>query len=201
MQARAKSSNTPYPIWVYGEYMTNPPERPRDGAKRPEGDYIDKGGYPGANVYEVDMATFCMRTAAADRHGREIYVHDILLHETEDGTGYLIVEDESTVIDAVWGEIMTLESLHQEDMKVIGNMIDDAEFIEGLWNYRDSGMEIPYVPLLDPQLSACPYFRLQCTECGKVLLGCRYRARCECGGILKTGFTTKVYREKERVLA
>lgn len=51
MRAKAKSSSTPYPIWVEGEYITEPPIRPSDGAIRPAGHYIDKGGYPGANVY------------------------------------------------------------------------------------------------------------------------------------------------------
>lgn len=83
MKARAKSSKTPYPIWVYGEYITNPPIRPKDGAVRPEGHYIDKGGYPGANVYEADMATFCTQTAAVDRYGKEIYTQDVILYETQ----------------------------------------------------------------------------------------------------------------------
>lgn len=51
MRAKAKSSSTPYPIWIEGEYITEPPIRPKDGAVRPTGHYIDKGGYPGANVY------------------------------------------------------------------------------------------------------------------------------------------------------
>lgn len=50
MRAKAKSSSTPYPIWIEGEYITEPPIRPSDGAVRPVGHYIDEGGYPGANV-------------------------------------------------------------------------------------------------------------------------------------------------------
>lgn len=46
MKAKAKSSSTPYPIWIEGEYITEPPIRPSDGAVRPAGHYIDKGGYP-----------------------------------------------------------------------------------------------------------------------------------------------------------
>lgn len=64
MRAKAKSSSTPYPIWVEGEYITEPPIRPSDGAVRPAGHYIDKGGYPGANVYEVDINTMCRQTFA-----------------------------------------------------------------------------------------------------------------------------------------
>lgn len=70
MRAKAKSSSTPYPIWVEGEYITEPPIRPSDGAVRPAGHYIDKGGYPGANVYEVDINTMCRQTDAADRFGK-----------------------------------------------------------------------------------------------------------------------------------
>ena len=42
MRAKAKSSSTPYPIWVEGEYITETPIRPSDGAIRPVGHYIDK---------------------------------------------------------------------------------------------------------------------------------------------------------------
>lgn len=77
MRAKAKSSKTPYPIWVEGEYITKPPVRPKDGAIRPEGHYIDKGGYPGANVYEIDTDTFCRDTGAPIRGNarfmKEIY--------------------------------------------------------------------------------------------------------------------------------
>lgn len=81
MRAKAKSSSTPYPIWIEGEYITEPPIRPKDGAVRPTGHYIDKGGYPGANVYEVDINTMCRQTDAADRFGKPIYEQDILLYE------------------------------------------------------------------------------------------------------------------------
>lgn len=67
MRAKAKSSSTPYPIWIEGEYITEPPIRPSDGAVRPAGHYIDEGGYPGANVYEIDINTMCRQTDAADR--------------------------------------------------------------------------------------------------------------------------------------
>lgn len=202
MKARAKSSNTPYPIWIQGEYITTPPIRPSDGAERPEGHYIDKGGYPGANVYEVDMATFCRQTAAVDRHGKEIYTRDILLYETEDEIGYFSVEDEEMVIDVVWGEIVTLESLKTEDIKVIGNLIDEPDFIEGMQYYRDNDMEIPYLPLLNTQVSAYPYLRLECIKCGHVMLSCQYMAKHrDCGGVLRAGFATKVYREKEKAFA
>ena len=101
MRAKAKSSSTPYPIWVEGEYITEPPIRPSDGAVRPAGHYIDKGGYPGANVYEVDINTMCRQTDAADRFGKPIYEQDILLYETAEEIGYFIVQDLETTVDMV----------------------------------------------------------------------------------------------------
>lgn len=74
MKARAKSSNTPYPLWIHGEYVTNPPIRPSDGAERPEGHYIDRGGYPGANVYAINFDTFCRQTAAVDKKRKGVCV-------------------------------------------------------------------------------------------------------------------------------
>ena len=72
MKVRAKSSYTPCPIWIYGEYITTPPKHPGREA-RPEGHYIDKGGYPGANVYAVSIDTLCRQTAAVDKRKYEIY--------------------------------------------------------------------------------------------------------------------------------
>ncbi|HIW80273.1 MAG TPA: hypothetical protein H9742_01910 [Candidatus Acetatifactor stercoripullorum] len=202
MKARAKSSNTPYPIWVYGEYITNPPMRPSDGAKRPEGHYIDKGGYPGANVYAINLDTFCRQTAAVDKNGNKVYIQDILLHETEEEIAYFIVEDEETAIDIVWGEIVETESLQTADIKVIGNTIDNPDFVKGMQYYRDNDIEIPYLPLLNTQMSEFPYLQLECTKCHNVMLSCVYMAQHkECGGFLKAGFATKVYREKEKAFA
>ena len=131
MEARAKSSGTPYPIWVYGEYLTEPPKRP-NGALRPVGHYIDKGGYPGANVYAVDISTLCKSTAAVDSRGSRIYTQDILLHEAEDEIGYFVVEDEETAVDVVWGEIVALGRLQAGDISVVGNTVDYPDFIEGM---------------------------------------------------------------------
>lgn len=202
MKERAKSSNTPYLIWVHGEYITEPPKRPVDGALRPKGHYIDKGGYPGANVYEIDKATLCRQTVAVDRLGKEIYTQDYLLYEIEEEIGYFVVEDIETVIDIVYGEILPLKQLQAEDIKVIGNVIDTPDFTEGIAYYAEHEIEIPYVPLLNVQISAYPYMKLKCMRCGKTMLSCWYMARHkECGGFFETGFTTKVYREKEKTLA
>lgn len=119
MRAKAKSSSTPYPIWVEGEYITEPPIRPSDGAVRPAGHYIDKGGYPGANVYEVDINTMCRQTDAADRFGKPIYEQDILLYETAEEIGYFIVQDLETTVDIVNGEIIEVGDLDTENIKNI----------------------------------------------------------------------------------
>lgn len=158
MKAKAKSSSTPYPIWIEGEYITEPPIRPSDGAVRPAGHYIDKGGYPGANVYEIDINTLCRQTDAADRYGKPIYEQDILLYETAEEIGYFIVQD----------------------------------------------LEIPYIPCLNAQVTALPYFKLKCLKCGQISLSCSYMAKHKgCGGYYTVDFATKIYRErtKEKELA
>ncbi len=132
MRAKAKSSSTPYPIWVEGEYITEPPIRPSDGAVRPAGHYIDKGGYPGANVYEVDINTMCRQTDAADRFGKPIYEQDILLYETAEEIGYFIVQDLETTVDIVNGEIIEVGDLDTENIKNIGSMVDYSDFVEGI---------------------------------------------------------------------
>lgn len=166
MRAKAKSSSTPYPIWIEGEYITEPPIRPKDGAVRPAGHYIDKGGYPGANVYEVDINTMCRQTDAADRFGKPIYEQDILLYETAEEIGYFIVQDLETTVDIVNGEIIEVGDLDTENIKNIGSMVDYSDFVEGIRYHADNGLEIPYIPCLDVQVTALPYFKLKCLKCG-----------------------------------
>ena len=182
MRAKAKSSSTPYPIWIEGEYITEPPIRPSDGAVRPVGHYIDEGGYPGANVYEIDINTLCGQTDAADRYGKPIYEQDILLYETAEEIGYFIVEDLNTTVDIVNGEI----------------------FVEGIRYHADNGLDIPYIPCLNAQVTALPYFKLKCLKCGQISLSCSYMAKHkDCGGYYTVDFATKIYRErtKEKELA
>ena len=159
MRAKAKSSSTPYPIWIEGEYITEPPIRPKDGAVRPAGHYIDKGGYPGANVYEVDIVN---------------------------------------------GEIIEVGDLDTENIKNIGSMVDYSDFVEGIRYHADNGLEIPYIPCLDVQVTALPYFKLKCLKCGQISLSCSYMAKHKgCGGYYTVDFATKIYREraKEKELA
>ena len=132
VRAKAKSSSTPHPIWVQGEYITQPPIRPADGAHRPAGHYIDKGGYPGANVYEVSIETLCMDTGAVDCQKSGIFENDILLYETEQEIGYFIIQDKDTAVDIINGEILGARELQAEDIKVIGSMIDFPDFVEGI---------------------------------------------------------------------
>lgn len=204
MRAKAKSSNTPCPLWIEGEYITLPPIRPSDGAKRPEGHYIDKGGYPGANVYTVDPATLCRQTAAVDRNEKPIYENDFLLYGTEEEIGYFLVTDTETAVDIVNGEVFGIGELRQEDIKIIGSMEDYPEFLESIQYHVENGLDLPYMPALDVMATPLPFLKMTCLKCGRITLSCRYMAKHEnCGGYFTADFATKVYRkgEKEKALA
>ena len=202
MRAKAKSSKTPHPIWVEGEYITKPPVRPKDGAERPEGHYIDRGGYPGANVYEIDTNTFCRYTGATDKRERPIYERDILLWETQEEIAYFIIENAVQAVDIVNGEVLEVQQLEKENIKVIGNLIDSEEFVESIQWHLESDKPIPYVPYMDVQLSSLPYMLVKCDKCKNKSLSCRYLARCpKCGEYATVGYATKVYRAKEKAFA
>lgn len=201
MKAKAKTSRTTYPIWVCGEYITKPPVRPSDGAVRPEGHYLDTGGYPGANCYEITEETFCRSTGKLDRLGKEMFERDILLYETEQEIGYFLIWDTETAVDVIWGEMLKLRDLQAEDIKVIGNEVDFPDFKEGMDYFTENGIEIPYLPALSVQESAYPYLKMTCLKCGHTFLSCDYMARHKnCGGHLITDFATKVkkYRKTEK---
>lgn len=199
MKARGKNKGTPHPIWIQGEYIREPPIRPMDGAKRPIGHYIDKGGYPGANVYEISAETLCMHTGAADRQECGIYEKDIILYETKQEIGYFIIEDAETAVDIMYGEILGLKELQTEDILVIGNVIDFPDFIEGVRYCVDTEGEIPYLPALDVETASYPYMKLTCLKCNYTTLSCAYMARHKgCGGYFKMDFATKVYRKGEQ---
>lgn len=140
MRAKAKSSSTPYPIWIEGEYITEPPIRPSDGA----------------------------------------------------------------TVDIVNGEIIEVGNLDTENIKNIGSMVDYSDFVEGIRYHADNGLDIPYIPCLNAQVTALPYFKLKCLKCGQISLSCSYMAKHKgCGGYYTVDFATKIYRErtKEKELA
>lgn len=198
MKARAKSCNTSYPVWVQGDYITEPPIRPMDGAKRPVGHYIDKGGYPGANVYEISIETLCRDTGATDRQKCGIFESDILLYETEQEISYFIIQDTETAVDIINGEILGIKELKAQDIKIIGNMIDFPDFVEGMRRCVDMGRDIPYLPVLDEMKTSYPFLKMMCLKCGHVTLGCRYTAKHEnCGGYFTVDFATGIYRKGE----
>lgn len=198
MKARAKSSNTPCPIWIYGEYITAPPKHP-NGEVRHEGHYIDKGGYPGANVYAVSADTLCRQTAAVDKRKCEVYENDILLYETEEEIGYFIIQDMETAVDIINDEILDLEALQAEDIRIIGNLIDYPEFIEGMRYHVENGLDVPYLPALDVMGTPLPFLKMTCLKCGHITLGCCYMAKHkDCGGYFTADFATKIYREREK---
>lgn len=199
MKARAKSSNTPCPIWVQGEYTTEPPVRPSDGAKRPAGHYIDKGGRPGANVYEISMETLCRDTGAADCRKHGIFENDILLYETEQETGYFIIQDTETAVDIISGEILGITDLPAADIKVIGSMIDFPDFVESIRYCADNGLDIPYLPALSTVNTPLPFFKMTCMKCGYSVLSCAFMARHkECGGYFTVDFATELCRKGEQ---
>ena len=198
MKARAKSSNTPCPIWIYGEYITTPPRRP-NGEVRPKGHYIDKGGYPGTNVYVICNDTLCRQTVAVDRLKRNIYEHDILLFETEEDISYFIVEDMNTAIDIINGEILDIAKLQAADIKIIGNLIDYPEFIESMRYHVDNSLNIPYLPELDVMSTPLPFFKLTCLKCGHITLACCYKSMHKgCGGYFTADFASKINRERKK---
>lgn len=199
MKARAKSSDTHYPIWVQGEYITEPPVRPMDGARRPIGNYIDKGGYPGANVYEINMETICRDTGAVDRRGCGIFENDILLYETDQEIGYFVVQDTETAVDIMSGELLGIAGLQAGDIKVIGNILDFPDFVDGMRHCADAEGRMPYLPALDVQITPYPYLKLTCLKCRHTMFSCIYMARHKgCGGYLAADFATKVYRKGEQ---
>lgn len=202
MKAKGKSSATPCPIWIEGEYITDPPVRPKDGVKRPQGHYIDKGGYPGANVYEVDIKTVCRATGATDRVNKEIYEKDVLLLETPEDIAYLIVQDREQAVDIINGECVEVQQLRREEIKVIGNEMDAEGFVDSIIYHVENYGETPYIPFLNVQLSGMPYFMIRCEKCNTKTLACKYMGKCsKCGGYTRVGYATKTYRAKEKALA
>jgi len=205
VKAKAKSSSTPHPVWIQGEYITEPPERPADGGKRPAGHYIDSGGCPGANVYEISVETLCMDTGAVDCHKCGIYEGDILLYETEKEIGYFVTQDMQTAVDIITGEILGIRDLQAEDIKVIGNITDFPDFADGIRYCVENRKKIPYLPALSVLKTPYPFLKLTCLKCGHTTLSCSYMARHrDCGGYFAADFATKVYRkgtEKEKASA
>ncbi len=195
MKARAKTINTPCPVWVYGEYTNIPP--PHNGKVRPWGYYIDRGGYPGANVYEIDIATLCRHTGIADRAGKDIYSHDILLYEKAEEISYIMLLDETQAVDIVTGEIMEIKDLTREDIKVTGNLFDNPGFIPGIRHIAEEGLDMPYLPELNVTSTGLPFLKLTCLECGYATFASRYMLACsKCGGYYMPGYATEISREK-----
>lgn len=83
-------------------------------------------------------------------------------------------------------------------------MVDYSDFVEGIRYHADNGLDIPYIPCLNTQITALPYFKLKCLKCGQISLSCSYMAKHKgCGGYYTVDFATKIYRErtKEKELA
>lgn len=201
MKAKAKTGNAPHPIWVSGDYITKPPVRPADGAKRPVGHYIDKGGYPGANVCEIIPETLCKDTGSFDCCGKSIFERDILLYETETEFGYFLVWDAGRAADILSGEMMRTPELPRQNIKIIGSALDFPDFIDAIRHFADTETKggIPYLPALNTMQTSLPFMKLTCAKCGYATLSCSFiGVHKECGGYFAAGFATKVYRKGEK---
>lgn len=197
MKARAKTINTPCPVWVYGEY-TNIPQH--NGKARPYGYYIDKGGYPGANLYEIDIATLCRYTGITDHTGKGIYSHDILLYGKAGEISYIMLLDGTQAVDIVTGEITEIENLSSKEIKVTGNLFDNPGFIPGIRHIAGEGLDMPYLPELNVTSTGLPFLKLTCLECGYATFASRYMLACsKCGGYYLPGYATEINSKKASV--
>ncbi|GEM_PF-1298283 len=207
---RAKISDKyPYPIWVYGKYITEPPDRPSDGAKRPKGHYIDKGGYPGANVYEINMNTLCRDMGRTDREGKAIFENDFLRLDFPDITGiishtYGIVESNNMqgmdIVDFCTGEIINAQDIPGNILTVIGNLYDDKTFIDDMRGIFFESMEMPYIPRINVHTGDFPYWVIQCRKCGYKTLGAEFKTSCsKCEGKADCTLTSEIKKESVSV--
>lgn len=208
MRYRGKTAITPYPIWVMGEYIQEPPPRPCDGVRRLKGNYIDKGGYPGANVYEVSPETLCRESDSRDLTGKAIFEKDILRFDCLDQQGkishaYCLAEFGSggklEIIDFLTGEILEPE---ENRLKIIGNTIDNENFMEDISRFLNEteSPELPYIPAINVQLGDSPYWRLKCRKCGYLTLGAVFKTTCSrCSGFVDCTLTSEYKKESVSV--
>ncbi len=208
MTYRAKiktGKGCPFPIWVEGEYTTEPPRKPGSSEDRPKGHYIDKGGYPGANVYEIDIKTLCRDSGIEDLAGRPIFENDFVRYIHLDQEGKVIhsycvavigAGGELEMVDFMTGEIMN--RAEENRLKVIGNVFDNDSFMEDMERaYEDSGSRcMPYIPAINVQFGDYPYWKLKCRKCGRMAFGIIFTTKCtECGGFVDCTLTTEIKKE------
>lgn len=210
MRYRGKLSDKyPCSIWVTGNYIQEPPPRPCDGVKRPKGNYIDKGGYPGANVYEVILETLCRESKVKDLTGRKIYEKDILRLDSLDtnvNISYVYCQAEFgtngqlIIVDFITGEI--LEQQEESRLKIIGNAVDNKTFLEDINRILDNSEspDLPYIPAINVQLGNIPYWLLKCRKCGYITLGAVFKTTCsKCGGFVDCTLPSEYKKESVSV--
>ncbi|MEY8518268.1 hypothetical protein AALC25_15470 [Lachnospiraceae bacterium 29-84] len=208
MKYRAKTKageGHPYPIWVEGRYTTGPAPRPGSREGRPEGHYIDKGGYPGADVYEIDIKTLCRGSGMEDLAGRTVFEDDFVRYAHLSQEGEVIYSYFVAVIGTGGGleivDFMTGEVICQpggDRLEVIGNVFDNASFMEDMGRaYEASGRRfMPYIPVINVQHGDYPYWRLECRECGRKAFGAVFTTRCNgCGGFMDCALATEIKKE------
>ena len=209
MSYRAKTEvreRAPFPVWVEWRYTTEPPRKPGSNEDRPKGHYIDKGGgYPGADVYAIDIDTLCMGSEMEDLSGKTIFENDLVrfIHLDQAGKvvhSYCVAVIGSggglELVDFITGEIM--DQVQENRMKVIGNVFDDGSFMEDMERaYEDSkDGSLPYIPVINVQYGTYPYWKLRCRKCGRFVFGTVYTTKCEdCGGFVDCTLTTEIQKE------
>ncbi len=208
MRCRAKTEvgkGAPFSIWVEGDYITEPARRPGSSEDRPKGHYIDKGGYPGANVYAIDIKTLCRDSGTEDLAGRPVFENDFVRFIHLDQAGKVVHSycvavlgngGELDLVDFMTGEIM--DQAQENRMKVIGNVFDNDSFMEDIKRaYEDSGDgSMPYIPVINVQSGDYPYWKLKCRKCGRLAFGIIYTTKCkDCGGFVDCTLTTEIKKE------
>lgn len=208
MRYRAKTKvrkGAPFPIWVEGKYTTEPPRKPGSSEDRPKGHYIDMGGYPGANVYEIDIKTLCRESGAEDLSGKTIFENDFVRFIHLDQAGKVVHSycvavigsgGELEIVDFMTGEIM--DQAQENRLKVIGNVFDNDSFMEDIERaYEDSkDGSMPYIPVINVQYGTYPYWKLKCRKCGRMTHGIIFTTKCgECGGFVDCTLTTEIQKE------
>ena len=207
MRYRAKtelSRTSPHPIWVEGRYITDPPPRPGSREKRPKGHYIDKGGYPGANVYAININTLCRESRTKDLTGASVFENDFVRFSELDKSGgviysYCVVVVDSSgeleIVDILTGEIRRRSGKFR--LKVIGNVFDHDSFIEDMERAcEDSGGSLPYIPVINVQFGDYPYWKLKCRRCGRVGHRLVFTPRCRaCNGFVECTLASEIQNE------